>query len=88
MGHLPEEERPPPDGLLRHAQVRAAWDGLAAGFDRYLTPENTSVARTALRLLDVGPGTRLLDVAAGTGALSFPAAQMGAQVLATDLSRP
>jgi len=29
---------------------------------------------------------RFLDVAAGTGALSIPAARLGAQVMATDIS--
>ena len=34
----------------------------------------------------VQPGVRLLDVAAGTGALSVPAAKMGAHVVATDIA--
>ena len=39
-----------------------------------------------LRRAGLRPGMRFLDVAAGSGALSIPAARLGAQVLATDLS--
>ena len=42
------------------------------------------------RLVDacgIGPGERVLDVAAGTGNASIPAAQRGAQVTASDLTR-
>ena len=34
----------------------------------------------------VGPGTRVLDVAAGTGNASIPAAKLGAEVTASDLT--
>lgn len=67
-------------------QIRAAWDGLASGFDEFVTPESSSLAQETLRVLDLHPGARLLDVAAGTGALSFPAARTGAEVVATDLA--
>ena len=36
---------------------------------------------------DVGPSQRVLDVAAGTGNASIPAAQRGATVIASDLTR-
>jgi SAM-dependent methyltransferase len=36
--------------------------------------------------IGVGPGVRVLDVAAGTGNASIPAAQTGAEVVATDLT--
>jgi SAM-dependent methyltransferase len=39
-----------------------------------------------LRRVGLRSGTRFLDVAAGSGALSIPAARLGAQVLATDQS--
>jgi SAM-dependent methyltransferase len=39
-----------------------------------------------LRRAELRPGMRFLDVAAGSGALSIPAARLGAQVVATDLS--
>ena len=44
------------------------------------------VSNTALDLVGIGPGTRILDIAAGTGALSGPAAERGATVLATDVA--
>ena len=44
------------------------------------------VSNTALDLVGVGPGTRILDIAAGAGALSGPAAERGASVLATDVA--
>ncbi|RYF24080.1 MAG: class I SAM-dependent methyltransferase [Oxalobacteraceae bacterium] len=34
----------------------------------------------------IGPGTRLLDIAAGAGALSVPAAERGATVMAVDVA--
>ncbi|NLE80120.1 MAG: methyltransferase domain-containing protein [Rhodococcus sp.] len=67
-------------------QIRTAWDGLASGFDEFVTPETASIAQETLRILDLQPGMRLVDVAAGTGALSFPAARTGAHVVATDIS--
>jgi ubiquinone/menaquinone biosynthesis C-methylase UbiE len=68
-------------------QIRTAWDDLAAGFDQFATPESMTLAQETLRHLDLHPGNRLLDVAAGSGALSIPAAQLGARVVATDLAR-
>lgn len=44
------------------------------------------VASEGLDRADLGRGMRFLDVAAGTGALSIPAARLGARVLATDIS--
>jgi SAM-dependent methyltransferase len=35
---------------------------------------------------DIGPGARVLDIAAGTGNASIPAAQRGADVVASDLA--
>jgi SAM-dependent methyltransferase len=68
-------------------QTRAAWDKIAPGYDKtrrayaYTWVGNEGLHRAGLR-----PGMRFLDVAAGSGALSIPAARLGAQVLATDLS--
>ncbi len=67
-------------------QMRHAWDAFAAGYDEVVTPFSMRVAVDALRQVDVRPGMRFLDVAAGGGALSLPAARLGAQVLATDFS--
>lgn len=66
--------------------VRDAWDDFGVGYDRAFGSSFTAIARAALRFADVQPGMRLLDVAAGSGALSIPAAKLGARVLATDLS--
>jgi SAM-dependent methyltransferase len=44
------------------------------------------VGNEGLRRAELRAGMRFLDVAAGSGALSIPAARLGAQVLATDQS--
>ncbi len=67
-------------------QTRAAWDTIAIGYDEFVTPSHISLAEEALRRASVRSGMRLLDVAAGSGALSIPAARLGAKVLATDHS--
>jgi ubiquinone/menaquinone biosynthesis C-methylase UbiE len=67
-------------------QTRAAWDEIATGYDRTNTPTQMWLANEGLRRADVRPGMRFLDVAAGSGALSIPAARLGAQVLSTDVS--
>ncbi|MGH8727896.1 MAG: class I SAM-dependent methyltransferase [Burkholderiales bacterium] len=66
--------------------TRAAWDKIATGYDRTNTPTQMWLANEGLRRADVRSGTRFLDVAAGSGALSIPAARLGAQVVATDMS--
>jgi len=67
-------------------QRQEAWDTFAAGYDEAVTPLTMRMAEDALRRVDLGPGKRFLDVAAGGGALSIPAARLGAQVLAADFS--
>jgi ubiquinone/menaquinone biosynthesis C-methylase UbiE len=67
-------------------QIQNAWNNIAVGFDAFVTPINTELAEKALRLVGLQSGMRFLDVAAGSGALSIPAARLGAQVLATDIS--
>ena len=68
-------------------QIRSAWDRLAAGYDEFVTPTgNLDVAQDALRRAELRSGMRFLDVASGSGALSIPAARMGADVLAVDIS--
>jgi ubiquinone/menaquinone biosynthesis C-methylase UbiE len=66
--------------------TRAAWDSIAAGYDRTNTPTQMWLGREGLRRAGLQPGVRFLDVAAGSGALSIPAARLGARVLATDQS--
>jgi ubiquinone/menaquinone biosynthesis C-methylase UbiE len=67
-------------------QTQTAWDGIAAGYDRTNTPSQMWLGGEGLRRAGLRAGMRFLDVAAGSGALSIPAARLGAQVLATDLS--
>lgn len=67
-------------------QIRGAWNDIAGGFDEFVTPETTVLGDEVVRCLGLRPGTRLLDVAAGSGALSIPAARVGADVVATDLA--
>lgn len=69
-----------------HAAPPEAWDTIAAGYDRYVAPQEADLANEALGLVALEAGQRFLDVAAGTGGLSLPAARLGAQVLATDWS--
>jgi SAM-dependent methyltransferase len=69
-----------------HAAPPEAWDAIAAGYARYVAPQEVDLAEEALDLVALEPGERFLDVAAGTGGLSLPAARRGAQVLATDWS--
>lgn len=66
--------------------TRAEWDRIALGYDRTNTPTQMRLANEGLRRAGVRPGMRFLDVAAGSGALSIPAARLGARVLATDQS--
>ena len=67
-------------------QQREAWDEFATSYDGAITPMSTQVAESALAIAGVQRGDRLLDVAAGPGALSLPAARLGAKVLAVDFS--
>jgi ubiquinone/menaquinone biosynthesis C-methylase UbiE len=69
-----------------HVAPPEAWNAIAAGYDRYVAPQEADLANEALRLVGLQAGERFLDVAAGTGGLSLPAARLGAQVLATDWS--
>ncbi len=67
-------------------QQREAWDRFASAYDHAITPVSTHVAEQALAIANVKAGEALLDVAAGPGALSLPAARLGARVLAVDYS--
>jgi ubiquinone/menaquinone biosynthesis C-methylase UbiE len=67
-------------------ETRDAWDKIAAGYDEFVTPTHVWLANEGLRRASLRPGMRFLDVAAGSGALSIPAARLGAQVLSTDTS--
>lgn len=67
-------------------QTQDAWDTIAAGYDEFVTPTHRPVSKAALDTAGLQQGMRFLDVAAGTGALSLPAARLGANVVATDIS--
>lgn len=67
--------------------TRPAWDKIAPGYDKTNTPTQMWLGNEGLRRAGLRAGMRFLDVAAGSGALSIPAARLGAQVLATDQSR-
>jgi ubiquinone/menaquinone biosynthesis C-methylase UbiE len=69
-----------------HEHTRAAWDAIAPGYDEFVTPSHIALGAEALRLAGLRAGMRFVDVAAGSGALSIPAARLGAQVLSTDVS--
>jgi ubiquinone/menaquinone biosynthesis C-methylase UbiE len=66
--------------------TRPAWDRIARGYDRTNTATQMWLGNEGLRRAGLRSGMRFLDVAAGSGALSVPAARLGAQVLATDQS--
>jgi ubiquinone/menaquinone biosynthesis C-methylase UbiE len=66
--------------------TQRAWDAIAEGYDRSVTPSHIWLGHEGLLRAGLRPGMRFLDVAAGSGALSIPAARLGARVVATDLS--
>lgn len=67
-------------------QTRDAWDTIAVGYDEFVTPTHSPISKAALETAGLQQGMGFLDVAAGTGALSLPAARLGADVVATDIS--
>lgn len=67
-------------------ETRAAWGQIATGYDTFVTPTHFWLGHEAVMRAGLQPGMRFLDVAAGSGALSIPAARLGAHVLSTDLS--
>ena len=72
---------------LETSMISKAWDDIAICYDRYVTPtSNWALAKKALGLAGLKNGMRFLDVASGSGALSLPAARLGAEVLAVDFS--
>jgi ubiquinone/menaquinone biosynthesis C-methylase UbiE len=72
--------------VTEREQTQAAWDKIASGYDAFVTPSHIGLANEGLRRAGLRAGMRFLDVAAGTGALSIPAARLGARVLAIDQS--
>ena len=72
--------------MSQNHHTRAEWDRIAAGYDKTNTPTQMWVGREGLERAGVRAGTRFLDIASGSGALSIPAARLGAQVVAVDQS--
>jgi ubiquinone/menaquinone biosynthesis C-methylase UbiE len=72
--------------MVTQDQIRTSWDVIAAGYDQFSTPINMLLGQDALRRVNLQPGMRMLDVAAGCGALSIPAARIGAEVTAVDIA--
>ena len=69
-----------------HEQTQEAWDNIATGYDQFVTPTHLWLAQEGLRFAGLRAGDRFLDVAAGSGALSIPAARLGAKVTSVDIS--
>src|SRR5687768_6690338 len=67
-------------------EMDAAWDRIAPGYDEFVTPSHLALGNQGASRAGVGKGTRFLDVACGSGALSIPAARLGAKVTAVDIS--
>ena len=72
--------------LNDQVETQTAWDRIAPGYDRTNTPTQMWLGNEGLKRAELRSGMRFLDVAAGSGALSIPAARIGAKVLATDQS--
>lgn len=72
--------------MTTQEQIRNDWNKIAAGYDRFVTPTHISIAAEGLHNAELRPGMRFLDVASGSGALSIPAARLGANVLSVDIS--
>lgn len=71
---------------LELEDTRAAWEKIAVGYDRTNTETQQWLGNESLHRAGLRAGMRFLDVAAGSGALSLPAARLGAKVVAIDLS--
>ena len=65
----------------RHAKMWASGD-YPQMVETFLLP----LGPVLVEACGIGPGKRVLDVAAGTGNASIPAAQAGADVIASDLT--
>jgi SAM-dependent methyltransferase len=87
MTTLPTEDDP----ATINAQVRDIWNQNAPFWDEHMGSEGNEfhrllVAPVAERLLQIQPGDKVLEVACGAGIFARRLADLGATVLATDLS--
>lgn len=69
-----------------HEDTRAAWDRIASGYDKTNTETQQWLGNESLRRAELRAGVRFLDVACGSGALTLPAARLGAKVMGVDHS--
>lgn len=67
-------------------QLSAAWESVADGFDRLLTPNTIEGGALLVEKVGITGDDRVLDVGAGSGAVALPAARRGARVDAVDVS--
>ena len=74
-------ENPSPELKQKHRKMWASGD-YPSMVETFLTPLGPRLVEAA----GIGSGQRVLDVAAGTGNASIPAAQAGADVVASDLT--
>jgi ubiquinone/menaquinone biosynthesis C-methylase UbiE len=72
--------------MIIQEQIRDAWNNIASGYDKFVTPTHISIASDGLRNAGLRREMRFLDVASGSGALSIPAARLGAKVISVDIS--
>jgi SAM-dependent methyltransferase len=77
----PSTETPSPELREKHRKMWASGD-YPSMVETFLTPLGPCLVEAA----GIGSGQRVLDVAAGTGNASIPAAQTGADVVASDLT--
>ncbi|HST68631.1 MAG TPA: class I SAM-dependent methyltransferase [Solirubrobacterales bacterium] len=81
MNASPETQTPSPELKQKHRKMWASGD-YPSMVETFLTPLGPRLVEAA----GIGAGQRVLDVAAGTGNASIPAAQAGAEVVASDLT--
>jgi ubiquinone/menaquinone biosynthesis C-methylase UbiE len=72
--------------MIAQEQIQNDWNNIASGYDQFVTPTHISIANEGLHEAGLRPGMLFLDVASGSGALSIPAARLGAKVLSIDIS--
>ena len=81
MSASTETQNPSPELKQKHRKMWASGD-YPSMVETFLTPLGPRLVAAA----EIGPGQRVLDVAAGTGNASIPAAEAGAEVVASDLT--
>ena len=70
--------------MLTPEQTPEGWGSAAEAYERQIVRLTSPFASEALDRLELRPGERLIDIACGPGTASFPAAERGVSVLATD----